>query len=213
MPTLWLNCWHQSSTRTCSLPTIWLPDAWSRDSRPLARHPSLGVGQLSDDCPGTPHFGAVPPICASYVYRTYTYGLLGNDGSSAIPVKPRSPLLRTLVRRSANTVGCVSDRLLKTLMRPLCSATNTRPSGAKSTTVGAVRSWKTTVSWKPEGGGGGGAGKHAASSADAPTSAATTASRERTRVLPIIPITRSEEHTSELQSPCNLVCRLLLEKK
>src|SRR5688500_19685697 len=27
------------------------------------------------------------------------------------------------------------------------------------------------------------------------------------------PIERSEEHTSELQSPCNLVCRLLLEKK
>src|SRR3989454_10587994 len=36
----------------------------------------------------------------------------------------------------------------------------------------------------------------------------------------ILPVTfpigraiRSEEHTSELQSPCNLVCRLLLEKK
>src|SRR5205807_9765492 len=29
--------------------------------------------------------------------------------------------------------------------------------------------------------------------------------------LPVLP--RSEEHTSELQSPCNLVCRLLLEKK
>src|ERR687898_71387 len=29
--------------------------------------------------------------------------------------------------------------------------------------------------------------------------------------LPHLP--RSEEHTSELQSPCNLVCRLLLEKK
>ena len=28
----------------------------------------------------------------------------------------------------------------------------------------------------------------------------------------LVPI-RSEEHTSELQSPCNLVCRLLLEKK
>src|SRR5205807_2729533 len=28
-----------------------------------------------------------------------------------------------------------------------------------------------------------------------------------------LPLTRSEEHTSELQSPCNLVCRLLLEKK
>src|SRR5256885_6763390 len=27
------------------------------------------------------------------------------------------------------------------------------------------------------------------------------------------PVSRSEEHTSELQSPCNLVCRLLLEKK
>src|SRR2546426_9172536 len=27
------------------------------------------------------------------------------------------------------------------------------------------------------------------------------------------PHERSEEHTSELQSPCNLVCRLLLEKK
>src|SRR5256885_11894551 len=29
---------------------------------------------------------------------------------------------------------------------------------------------------------------------------------------PVVPF-RSEEHTSELQSPCNLVCRLLLEKK
>src|SRR5256885_13005539 len=30
---------------------------------------------------------------------------------------------------------------------------------------------------------------------------------------PGILLGRSEEHTSELQSPCNLVCRLLLEKK
>src|SRR2546426_7544044 len=28
-----------------------------------------------------------------------------------------------------------------------------------------------------------------------------------------VELRRSEEHTSELQSPCNLVCRLLLEKK
>src|SRR2546426_6401857 len=28
-----------------------------------------------------------------------------------------------------------------------------------------------------------------------------------------VELSRSEEHTSELQSPCNLVCRLLLEKK
>src|SRR5256885_7868066 len=30
---------------------------------------------------------------------------------------------------------------------------------------------------------------------------------------PVSTLNRSEEHTSELQSPCNLVCRLLLEKK
>src|SRR2546426_8264223 len=29
----------------------------------------------------------------------------------------------------------------------------------------------------------------------------------------VVRLSRSEEHTSELQSPCNLVCRLLLEKK
>src|SRR5256885_8800243 len=32
-------------------------------------------------------------------------------------------------------------------------------------------------------------------------------------VLGSVQVLRSEEHTSELQSPCNLVCRLLLEKK
>src|SRR2546426_3060899 len=36
----------------------------------------------------------------------------------------------------------------------------------------------------------------------------------RTNEIPSFRIRqRSEEHTSELQSPCNLVCRLLLEKK
>src|SRR5688500_19749494 len=34
-----------------------------------------------------------------------------------------------------------------------------------------------------------------------------------TLALPRLMGARSEEHTSELQSPCNLVCRLLLEKK
>src|SRR5256885_7189288 len=33
------------------------------------------------------------------------------------------------------------------------------------------------------------------------------------KVFHVITWKRSEEHTSELQSPCNLVCRLLLEKK
>src|SRR5256885_6344335 len=32
-------------------------------------------------------------------------------------------------------------------------------------------------------------------------------------VIVLARVHRSEEHTSELQSPCNLVCRLLLEKK
>src|SRR2546426_7816758 len=41
---------------------------------------------------------------------------------------------------------------------------------------------------------------------------------DRNSALPMTPSPsshkrRSEEHTSELQSPCNLVCRLLLEKK
>src|SRR5256885_6863712 len=36
---------------------------------------------------------------------------------------------------------------------------------------------------------------------------------ETARLGKTAPCERSEEHTSELQSPCNLVCRLLLEKK
>src|SRR2546426_3547547 len=36
---------------------------------------------------------------------------------------------------------------------------------------------------------------------------------ERNFGSPLQIAVRSEEHTSELQSPCNLVCRLLLEKK
>src|SRR2546426_7739986 len=43
---------------------------------------------------------------------------------------------------------------------------------------------------------------------------------EHQPVIAVVPVEtdfsttpRSEEHTSELQSPCNLVCRLLLEKK
>src|SRR5256885_6261963 len=36
---------------------------------------------------------------------------------------------------------------------------------------------------------------------------------KRPYTLDYVNTVRSEEHTSELQSPCNLVCRLLLEKK
>src|SRR5207248_10717125 len=62
---------------------------------------------------------------------------------------------------------------------------------------------------------------HAASAA-APAPS-TPAAKTRRRVVPVAPATpatpvvamthRSEEHTSELQSPYDLVCRLLLEKK
>src|SRR5256885_10492582 len=43
--------------------------------------------------------------------------------------------------------------------------------------------------------------------------AAMRASRPALGVARVLAEYRSEEHTSELQSPCNLVCRLLLEKK
>ena len=60
----WLgNCWHQSSTSTCSLPVMVLPLAVRRDTRADTRHPSVvapgGVGQASFQV------GAVPPIGAS----------------------------------------------------------------------------------------------------------------------------------------------------
>src|SRR5256885_8055969 len=53
--------------------------------------------------------------------------------------------------------------------------------------------------------------------ADATDAGAVEAAVEKTVAtfgrLDVLVNNRSEEHTSELQSPCNLVCRLLLEKK
>src|SRR5256885_17255748 len=49
------------------------------------------------------------------------------------------------------------------------------------------------------------------SKVDSLSSAVTTAATEAADARNYL--ARSEEHTSELQSPCNLVCRLLLEKK
>src|SRR5437764_12980714 len=46
-----------------------------------------------------------------------------------------------------------------------------------------------------------------------PTASSTTPARSRSRCGPSSRARRSEEHTSELQSPMYLVCRLLLEKK
>src|SRR3989454_9255506 len=50
---------------------------------------------------------------------------------------------------------------------------------------------------------------HGGSGAVPPRPGARSPTRRRSRRG----LSRSEEHTSELQSPCNLVCRLLLEKK
>src|SRR2546426_7981751 len=55
-----------------------------------------------------------------------------------------------------------------------------------------------------------GAGQIDVSDPDAPTVAGPDDARALRRRRQLV---RSEEHTSELQSPCNLVCRLLLEKK
>src|SRR2546426_3732921 len=58
-----------------------------------------------------------------------------------------------------------------------------------------------------------------ASSADRTSSGSRMATNDRMPAIELPPTSgaspgaRSEEHTSELQSPCNLVCRLLLEKK
>src|SRR2546426_5861750 len=67
-----------------------------------------------------------------------------------------------------------------------------------------------TVGWTTgpvDGTGDGGRGTGAVAGALAPVSM-----KPRMSCLVTRPA-RSEEHTSELQSPCNLVCRLLLEKK
>src|SRR5205807_8175653 len=75
---------------------------------------------------------------------------------------------------------------------PICI---TRPPGPRTRRwrrASSRSSWPTACRWKPR--------MPSTSAASRPTSAPCT-------------VTRSEEHTSELQSPCNLVCRLLLEKK
>ena len=55
------------------------------------------------------------------------------------------------MRRSATTVGVVAESDENTLMRPLFSATNTRPSGEKRIAVGLVRPLNWVVSVNPAG--------------------------------------------------------------
>src|SRR5439155_14770225 len=154
VPIEWLGNWSaQSSINTSSGPVCTFPDAVRRESRPLTTHPLTvapgGLGHGSDVPLTVPQRGAVPPIAASYVYATYTYGRAGNCGSSARPSSPRSQKLCTFVRRSAKIVGVGAVRLLNTLMRPLFAATKTRPSDANSIAVGSTRPEKTIDSSNP----------------------------------------------------------------
>src|SRR2546426_3016645 len=48
---------------------------------------------------------------------------------------------------------------------------------------------------------------------DSPATNTASPNKQSANTISAWRISRSEEHTSELQSPCNLVCRLLLEKK
>src|SRR5256885_9628687 len=56
-------------------------------------------------------------------------------------------------------------------------------------------------------------GERCSNSMCSPPSASPTTNHQPPQPSTSQPKPRSEEHTSELQSPCNLVCRLLLEKK
>ncbi len=72
---------------------------------------------------------------------------IGKFGSSAMPEQARGPRScgPSSPGRRRRSASCPT-RLSKTLIRPLFSATNTRPSGAKRTTVGLVRPLKAVVS-------------------------------------------------------------------
>src|SRR5256885_7266459 len=86
---------------------------------------------------------------------------------------------------------------VQTCALPICCATSPPNSPTSPTTAWAqaMTCWSRT--WRPRAS----CGKPGTRSAPAPYSG------------PLAKVHRSEEHTSELQSPCNLVCRLLLEKK
>src|SRR5215210_4755648 len=129
------------------------PEAVKVDRRPLTTQPSAvgpgGLGQGSEETPAAPQRGATPPIFASWVYSTYTCGSSGKSGASASPSSPLSQKLWTFVLRSAKVVGVGSESPSNTLIRPLFSATKTRPSSENSTFVGLERPPSTTSSRNP----------------------------------------------------------------
>src|SRR5256885_12830564 len=80
------------------------------------------------------------------------------------------------------------------------------PSRTREALLGGLRFWVSVIK----------ASRRARNSASGTAPCALKATSSPSSVLYIaaqLTVARSEEHTSELQSPCNLVCRLLLEKK
>ena len=119
-----------------------------RSRRGRARRIGAAVGRPAERCPTAAACRRSRRRACRARRRTASPG---SSGSSARPRRPRSQKLWTLVRRSAKIVGVGSVRSSKTLMRPLFSATNTRPSLANRTAVGCSSPAKTTDSSKPLG--------------------------------------------------------------
>ena len=140
----WLGyCWHQSSISTCSVPVIVLPAACSRESRPLTTQPSaVGAGRcrarVGEDARRPPARRDAADRRVVGVEDVDVRRRPGSPGRARTRAGrgPRSCGRSCSGRRRASGVGSV--RLSKTLIRPLFSATKTRPSGEKRTTVGFV---------------------------------------------------------------------------
>ncbi len=107
-----------------------------RESRPLTTQPSVvgpgGVGQSSGGCPGAPA-RRLPPIAGVVACRARRRtGRSGSSGRAPAEQAAVPEVVHAACCRSAKMVGVVSVRLSKTLMRPLFSATKTRPSGGEA---------------------------------------------------------------------------------
>ena len=104
-----------------------------------------GVGQGSDVAFAVPQRGAVAAdrrvVCVEDVHVVVRREV-GIDREARAGRGPRS--CASSSRRSATTVKVFVEMFGKTLIRPLFSATSTRPSGRNRTTVGLVRAVKTT---------------------------------------------------------------------
>ena len=150
-PMEWLgNCWHQSWISTCSVPVI-VVAAGLQPGEPAGDHaaPSVPAATATRSFPTA---APLPPTARRTCRARRRTGWPGSSGRSASPSSPRSHWLCTFVDRSAKTVGVVSARLSKTLIRPPFSATKMRPSGDEANGRRVCQSLQTVVSANPSGG-------------------------------------------------------------